>query len=82
MNQLYSKLVVPGIQMEPFCSESRNSRFKSYFSGLFSKSGLEIRKNFQAEPLAKPENSIKFPTARFGENPAKEFRNSELFGRF
>src|SRR3989344_6072095 len=48
------------------------------FSVISPKFGLEISKNFQAEPLAKPENSIKFPSAKFGGNPAKEFRNSEL----
>ena len=48
------------------------------FSGLSHKFGLEIRKNFQAEPLAKPENSIKFPFAKFRKNTSKEFRNSEL----
>ena len=52
------------------------------FSVILSKFGLEIRKNFQADALRKPENSIKFPSAKFGKNPAKEFRNSEPDGVF
>src|SRR3989338_5288471 len=47
-------------------------------SGLFPKFGLKTHYNFQAEPLAKPENSITFSPSKFGENTSKEFRNSEL----
>ena len=55
--------------------ESRNARPKS-FSGLSSKFGLKMRNNFQAEPLAKPENSITFSSSKFGKNTSKAFRDS------
>ena len=47
-------------------------------SGLSPKSELKIRNNFQAEPLAKPENSIKFLPPDLGGNTAKDFQDSRL----
>jgi len=50
---------------------------KMFSSALSSKFGLKISNNFQPEPLAKPENSIKFLPPNLEENSSKAFHNLE-----
>jgi len=52
--------------------------FVKEFRCLFSKFGLKISNNFQTEPLAKSENSIKFLPSKFVENTLEVFHNSRL----